>query len=315
MPQESWDPFETPPDVVGDRYRVGELAGEGGAATVHRCIDSRDGSVCAIKFVRAPLLSAPMRFVAEIRGLSKLKHPRIVPVWDAGREGNWYWYTMPYYPDGSIADLVKRGGALRPTRALRLAFQLLQGLDAVHGMDMIHRDVKPHNVLLDADGDAKLADFGLAKHLRGDVPFKTGMNETMGSPSYRAPEVARDPSTAGVEADLYGAGATLYWMLVGRRPGMFHMMEEADLDERLGDLTPELREIIVRSTDWPPDRRYTSARQMAEVVAQAFDALPSRADARPQARAWMGAFDVSDSSGFWHRVKGWLGMASGSSNR
>src|SRR5688572_27326600 len=161
----TWDPFEPVPEVLGDRYRLGEVLGEGGAGVVYAATDEQTGTSVAIKLVQAPALSKPVRFLAEMRDMVRLEHPRVVRILDAGKAGGYYWLAMQRMTNGSLQEIVARDGPLEPFRALALTYQVLQGLHAVHMAQLIHRDVKPHNVLLDEHGDARITDFGLARHV------------------------------------------------------------------------------------------------------------------------------------------------------
>ncbi len=292
--------------MLGERYRILSTIGSGGSAVVYRAHDERESRDVAAKLVEAPALRRPVRFMAEVRDMAQLRHPRIVPVLDAGSEAQHYWMIMPLMRRGSLKDVVSQGGTMAPERALHTVFQVLQGLHAVHSASLIHRDIKPHNVLLDKQGAAYLTDFGLARHLKGDVPYKTLPEESLGSPSYRAPEQARSASSAGREADLYGIGGMLYWVLTGKRPGFFYMMEEDELTDALRQVPDSVRPVIRTATQFKPEARYRTSREMAGAVACAYDGLPNR-DGGPVSAAWMARFETDDSDhGLLSRLGRWL---------
>jgi len=304
----TWDPFEPVPEVVGDRYRLGTPLGEGGAAVVFEATDERTGAVVALKLVRAPALTKPLRFLAEMRDMARIDHPRVVRVLDAGKTGGHYWLAMERMRNGSLQQIVARDGPLAPFRALELCYQVLQGLHAVHGAQLVHRDVKPHNVLLDDAGSARLTDFGLARHIDGDVPWKTRTGESLGTPTYRAPEQARSPAAAGREADIYGTGALLYFLVTGKKPGFFYLMDPAEFARETTGVPEPVARIVRRATAHLPEERYRTALEMASACATAADALPDRGARLPVASEWIRWFDRPRDPprrSLWGRLTDW----------
>lgn len=304
----AWDPFEHRREVVGERYRLSSLLGEGGAGSVHRATDLRSGAEVAVKLVEAPALSAPLRFIAEARDMARLRHPRVVRVLDAGRDGSWYWMAMELMA-GSLKSRVEADGPLSPAVALTRIYEVLQGLHAVHALAIVHRDIKPHNVLLDQRGQARIADFGLARHETGHVPYRTLPGESLGTPSYRAPEQGRNASQAGPSADLYGAGAVLYFAVTGRRPTFFYMMDDTEYARETEGVPPSVAALIRRAMAMRPDERYATAKDMAEALGEAFDALPEHAGRRAVAPSWADRFERTDpepTPGLWQRLRGFF---------
>jgi serine/threonine-protein kinase len=304
----TWDPFEPVPEVVGDRYRLGDVLGEGGAGIVYTATDEQTGASVAIKLVQAPALSKPVRFLAEMRDMVRLEHPRVVRILDAGKTGGYYWLAMQRMTNGSLQAIVERDGPLEPFRALALTYQVLQGLHAVHMAQLIHRDVKPHNVLLDEDGDARITDFGLARHVDGDVPWRTRTGESLGSPTYRSPEQARNPAEAGREADVYGAGGLLYYLVSGRKPGYFYMLAPNEYDRETAHIDRGVAAVVRKAMANLPEDRYRTALEMASACAAAADGLPGRAHEPPVASVWVRDFESTGTPpGWWRRVTGWFG--------
>ncbi|MEQ1569006.1 MAG: serine/threonine-protein kinase [Myxococcota bacterium] len=303
----AWDPFEERPDVVGGRYRLGEVLGEGGSGCVFRAIDQQTGAELAVKVVEAPAMQRPLRFLAEARDMARLRHPRVVRVLDAGRDRQWYYSVMELLSGGSLKDKVVRDGPMAPGPALELQYQILQGLQAVHAASLVHRDIKPHNVLLDDRGEPKLTDLGLARHEAGDVPWKTRTGESLGSPTYRAPEQSRNPTEAGREADLYSMGGVLWFQLTSQRPKLFYMLTDAEFDEVTAGIPAEIGAVIKRATALRPEQRYRTAAEMASAVAAAYDALPERRGQPPVAARWMQQFDAAPTRTLWERFRSLLG--------
>ncbi len=236
--------------------------------------------------------------------MMRLRHPRLVHVVDTGQQDNLYWYAMPYYPRGSLRDAVKLAGTIPTARALDWTFQVLEGLHSVHGADLVHRDVKPHNVLLD-EGDAiKLTDFGLIRHVAGGVPYRTRTDQSMGTPNYRAPEQAVDAANVDHRADIYGVGATLYFLLTGKRPGFLYMVTEDD--KSMEAVVPTLRAFILTCMAYEPGERFADARVAASELVKLYDTLPARQGQPAVARAWLRRFDSMGRTGVWGWIRSWL---------
>ncbi|MEQ1504295.1 MAG: serine/threonine-protein kinase [Myxococcota bacterium] len=307
-----WDPFEDRPDLLGGRYRIAEVLGTGGAGCVYRAVDEQTRHRVALKLVEAPSFNRPLRFLAEARDMARLDHPRVVRVLDLGHDRHWYWFVMELM-DSSLKDRIERDGPQTPADALRLIYEVLQGLHAVHSASLVHRDIKPHNILMDRRGRPKLTDFGLARHAAGDVPWRTRTGESLGSPAYCAPEQAQNPTSAGREADIYGVGGVLYFTMTGKRPKPFYMMTDEEFDEELATVPPSVRAVIRRSMSNPPDKRFRSAVEMAAGIAKAYDALPERAGRTPVAKRWIREFDAVEEApvGLWGRMRAWFGGSTG----
>lgn len=302
-----WDPFDELPQVIGGRYRIADLLGEGGAGRVYRARDEEKGTDVAVKLVEAPALQRPLRFLAEARDMARIRHPRVVRVLDAGRAGNWYWMVMELMAGGSLKDRIAAEGPLDPGPALEMTYRVLQGLHVVHSASLVHRDIKPHNVLLDGSGQPKLTDFGLARHEAGDVPWKTRTGESLGSPSYRAPEQALSPSGAGREADVYGLGGVLFFMVTGARPPLLYGLNDDEYADLTGAIPASVATVVRKATGYRAEERYRSALEMASAVALAYDALPERMGKPSVADRWVRDFEkVDPEAGMWGRLQSWL---------
>src|SRR6187397_895966 len=187
------------------RYRVTELIGQGGMATIFRGHDSQLGRDVAIKVLRSEYGRDPAfvaRFRQEAQSAAVLNHPNVVNVFDFGMEGG--------DPAGKIAD-----GPLAPVEGARIAQQIYEALDAAHARGIVHRDIKPTNVLLTKSGRVKVADFGIARAFSEAQLTMPGT--TLGSVHYFSPEQARGEMVTSA-SDVYSAGLVLFEMLTGRRP-------------------------------------------------------------------------------------------------
>ncbi|HLH24564.1 MAG TPA: protein kinase, partial [Chloroflexota bacterium] len=177
-------------EIVQGRYAVGEQLGEGGDATIYRAEDLRLGRDVALKFLRRELRADPTfvaRFEREARSAARLDHPHIIPVYEYGEAAGTYYLVMQYLPGGDLRARL-RDGPLPVATAVRLAAEVAEALGAAHAKGIVHRDVKPANILLTEDEHAKVTDFGIAKML--DVPALTATAALLGTPHYLAPEQA-----------------------------------------------------------------------------------------------------------------------------
>ncbi|MCA9569108.1 MAG: serine/threonine protein kinase [Myxococcales bacterium] len=286
------DLFQSLPESVGEgRYVLQGRIGAGGVAEVYRAIDTQRDAVCAVKLLEIPLgprRAVATRFLGEARVMSRLKHPNIPRVYEAGKHGGYYWFAMEL-ADASVAQVVKRDGPLPVLDALRITFEVLQALAAAHEAGLVHRDVKPENVLLARDGRALLADFGIARHPEGTVPVETLPGELMGTRGYRAPEQEDDAHGVLETADLYGVAATLYTMTVGTPPS--RLWEDDGSSAIPSTLDGRVASVIRRATSLEPADRYTDARAMAVAVAAAADDVCAETGAQAEGASWMERFD------------------------
>jgi serine/threonine-protein kinase len=223
-------PFVAPstiPVLLGGRYRLGALLGSGGMADVYDARDERLDRPVAVKVLRASMAAREdvrRRFEAEARAAARLHHPNIVAVYDSGEdltnggsEGVPY-LVMERLPGTTLADRLAAGAGRDTEWVLRTAGDVLLALGAAHAAGLVHRDVKPGNVLIAEDGCAKVADFGIAKSLEVAAGAEvTATNQIIGTPAYLAPErILGQPATP--QADLYAVGVVLYEALAGRKP-------------------------------------------------------------------------------------------------
>ncbi len=230
---------EREPVAVG-HYDFESKIGKGGMGSVYKARNRGTGEVVAVKVLTADLVENPRlfkRFEQEFRAAAKLDHPNIVRVLDFGMDGPHAYLVMEYVEGESLGQLIEKHGRLAERAAVRIVTQVAQALNYAHGRRIIHRDVKPDNVIVRPDGLAKLADFGLAK----DVEDDQGLTRTargLGTPHFMAPEQYRDAKNAGIPCDVYALGATLYTAVTGRLP-FDNCNTLAALAQKIqGDVTP-----------------------------------------------------------------------------
>ncbi len=202
------------------RYRVGRELGQGGMATVYLAEDLRHERKVALKILKPEIAAAvgAERFLAEIKTTAKLQHPHILPLHDSGEADGFLFYVMPYVGGESLRERLNREHQLSVDEGVRIATNIAEALDYAHRQGVIHRDIKPGNVLIH-DGQAVISDFGIALAVGpagGDRLTETGLS--VGTPHYMSPEQATGDHTVGPATDTYALGCVLYEMLVGEPP-------------------------------------------------------------------------------------------------
>jgi serine/threonine protein kinase len=272
-------------DTLGNRYLLSGLLGTGGMAEVFLAHDrmlDRDLALKVLKEQYAKDERFVRRFQKEARNAAALNHPNVVQIYDQGRaEDGRYYIAMEHMTGGSLEDLILRRGPLGASEAARLASQVAEALHAAHRRGIVHRDIKPQNVLLDKAGNAKVADFGIA--LAASRTSTSGTNLLFGTPSYMSPEQAMG-ERVGPESDLYSLGVVLYEMLTGTVPfaaegalatAMKHLTELPLPPRQRNPSVPEAMEALVMELlTKDPEDRYPSAAQLIEDLRRAREGLP-----------------------------------------
>lgn len=250
--------------ALAERYELGETLGVGGAARVVQAWDRRLGVQRAVKLITGQA-TGPVReqlrarLEREARAMAQLDHPNVLRIYDVGHEDGQDFVVMDLAEGGSLAARLKERGPMPPDTAIAYVVQVLSALAAAHATGIVHRDVKPQNILLDRRGTALLADFGIAMLEDDQRTTKTGT--AMGSLAYMAPEQRLDARRVGPAADLYAAGATLYHLLTRANP--VDLFTAGRDSERFDGLPAPLRDIVFRATRLDPAARYPSAGAMA----------------------------------------------------
>ncbi|MEZ4237253.1 MAG: serine/threonine-protein kinase [Myxococcota bacterium] len=262
--------------LVGDRYRLDRELGTGGTATVWLARDQRAERAVAVKVVvPVPLGGAARRerLRTEARVLASLDHPNVVRVLDLGEHDGRDYIVMEYFERGSLADRLALGGPMPPGEAVDAALQVLAGLGAAHDAGVVHRDVKPGNVLVRDDGTVALCDFGIARTALGSAT-ETGV--ALGSIGFMAPEQRLDARRAGPQADLYATACTLFNLVTNDTPVDLYLAP--DTSPRWDAVPQGLRGVLRQATRSEPSQRFVSAPAMAEAlraVRPSVEALPA----------------------------------------
>jgi serine/threonine-protein kinase len=279
--------------ATGGRYAVERRLGGGGMATVYLARHALLDTPLALKVLHPHLAGDPemrTRFRREAEAAARLQHPHVVPIVDYGVTAAVEYLVMPFLPGGSLADAAGGARPMAPEAAASAAAQAARGLDYAHRRGVVHRDVKPDNVLFDADGHAVVTDFGIASarfHAR-----LTATGRAMGTPHYMSPEQAMGRVLDG-RSDVYALGVVLYEVLAGAPPfdapdaysvGYKHVHEApVPLEVAAPGVPPGLAAVVMRALAKNPDERYARAADMADALM----AFLLERDARPEVRlAW-----------------------------
>ena len=267
------------------RYLIQSLVGVGGMANVYRGVDEKTGNAIAVKVLKEEFLDNEelvRRFKNESKAISILSHPNIVKVYDVSVTDRLQYIVMEYVDGITLKEYLKqRGGALTWKETVYFATQVLGALQHAHAKGIIHRDVKPQNIMLLADGSIKMMDFGIARFSRAQS--QTVSDKAIGSVHYISPEQAKGDRT-DARTDIYSVGVMLYEMLSGRLPFdgdgavSIAIMQISDKPKPLAQVAPNvpegLRQITEKAMEKDPAKRYQSAQEMLDAI-EAFKRNPS----------------------------------------
>lgn len=258
--------------MISDRYEILDNLGEGGMADVYLAMDTILNRKVAVKILRGELSSDPIalvRFQREANAASKLNHPNVVDVYDVGEYQNKHYIVMEYVGGKTLKQLLSQRGALHKEEAVNIMKQLTSAVEHAHQNNIIHRDIKPQNVMVKDDGTVKMMDFGIA--LAHDAVQLTQSDAVLGSAHYLAPETTRgEPATNQI--DIYALGIVFYELLTGSVPfkgdnpvqiAMRHLREEVPSVREFNPTLPQsIENIIIKATAKNRAFRYKTARQM-----------------------------------------------------
>jgi serine/threonine-protein kinase len=274
---------------IAGRYRLQRRLGYGGMSTVHLAVDLRLERQVAVKLLAEHLADDPAfvsRFQREAQAAARLIHPNIVQIFDSGldeRSGQ-HFIVMEYIEGQSCAEILRDEGWVEVPNAVSIIEQACEGLHYAHRHGVVHRDVKPGNLLRSREGQVKLADFGIAKATEQSSITQVG--SVLGTAAYLAPEQARGED-AGPSADLYALGVVTYQLISGRLPyeaasltelALKQQQEEPPrLDALVAAVTPELAEAVAIALALDPSERFRNAREMAGAILDGAHGMPLQA--------------------------------------
>ena len=265
--------------VIGNRYEIIEKIGEGGMATVYKAKCNILKRYVAVKVLRDEFTTDEefiKRFNTEAQSAASLTHPNIVSIYDVGHEENIYYIVMELVQGKTLKDIINEDGTLPWKWALNVSIQVASALEMAHRNSIVHRDIKPHNIIITEDGIAKVTDFGIAKAVSNSTI--TAFGTTIGSVHYFSPEHARGGYT-DAKSDLYSLGVVMYEMLTGRVPfdadtpvsiALKHMQEKPIEPIKLNPTIPyAVNKIIMKAMEKDPNERYQSATEMLKDLSMA----------------------------------------------
>jgi serine/threonine-protein kinase len=279
--------------IVGGRYEILSPLGRGGMGAVYRAHDRVLDETVALKVLRGDVASAPempKRFRSEIKLARRVAHPNVCRIYEYGEDGPRQYISMELVEGTNLKEVLKRRGALPPAEACGLAAQVADGLEAIHRVGIVHRDLKTLNVMIDAHGAAKVMDFGIAKKVGGEGTPAASGSYVVGSPEYMSPEQARG-QPVDFRSDVYALGIIVFELFTGRVPFrgdtpvatlLMHLETPPPLDGPAAAAIPlSARPVLRKALAKDPAERYGSAREMADAL-RAASAPP---DARSAAAA------------------------------
>ncbi|WP_405410325.1 Stk1 family PASTA domain-containing Ser/Thr kinase [Streptomyces decoyicus] len=306
--------------LLDGRYRVQARIAAGGMATVYQAMDTRLDRVLALKVMHPGLASDGAfvdRFIREAKSVARLSHPNVVGVFDQGTDGTYVYLAMEYVAGCTLRDVLRERGALQPRAALDILEPILAALGAAHRAGLVHRDMKPENVLIGDDGRVKVADFGLVRAVDTNTTASTG--SVLGTVSYLAPEQL-EHGTADARVDVYACGVVLYEMLTGGKPHtggtvaqiLYQHLHEDVLPPSglVPGLAPQLDELIALACARDPQQRPQDAVALlsraqearAQLTDAQLDIVPPEAKELPAGGA--GAGDGSERTDVIPRTDG-----------
>ena len=261
------------PGTLLNGYEIESTISQGGMAMVYRARRARDGQIVALKVLREQYAADAEfveRFQREARAVASLTHANMVQVYESGEAAGWHFIAMEFVEGQDLKRYIREHGPLRVAEAVRIAVAVCEVLDYAHRHGIIHRDVKPQNILLRRDGTVKVTDFGIARALSSVTITQTGT--VLGSVQYLSPEQARG-QPVGRAADIYALGVVLFEMLTGQLPfegdspiaiAMAHVHDVPPAPRRLNpEIPPALEAVILRGMAKQPQHRYASAADLA----------------------------------------------------
>ncbi|GLZ81266.1 serine/threonine protein kinase [Actinorhabdospora filicis] len=266
--------------LLGGRYEIGEILGYGGMAEVHRGLDTRLGRDVAVKMLRTDLardVTFQTRFRREAQNAASLNHPAIVAVYDTGEQLEpgavtpVPYIVMEYVPGRTLKELIVAEGPVPPRQSCEIVADICAALDFSHKHQIIHRDIKPGNVMMTPSGDVKVMDFGIARAMASSQATMTQTSAVIGTAQYLSPEQARG-ETVDARSDVYATGCVLYELLTGNPPftgdnpvsvAYQHVREQPRLpSEHNPDVPPAIDAIVMKALSKNPVNRYQSAGEM-----------------------------------------------------
>jgi serine/threonine-protein kinase len=259
-------------------YKLVRKIGEGGMGQIYEARQLSLDRKVAIKVLPLEMVeddAMVRRFEREAKQAARLSHENIIPVFDFGKIPGEYFMVMEYVDGYNLEDLIERKGKISERSSINIIKQIAQALDYAHAQGVIHRDLKPNNIIINREGKAMLADLGLAKRLGSDLDTITKTGVVLGTPSFMSPEQIVNPRSVGPPCDIYGLGVTFACMVSGRMP--FGTSDTMEIVKNLVDwkspatallngvkVSPATKKVIVKMSAGRPEKRHQTAREVLE---------------------------------------------------
>jgi serine/threonine-protein kinase len=270
--------------VFGGRYEIIERIGSGGMAIVYKAKDLLLNRIITIKVLREQFAADEdfvRRFRREAQSAASLSHTNIVSIYDVGKDGETEYIVMEYIEGNNLKEIIRNYAPLSTEQALNLGIQIAEAIRHAHEHHIIHRDIKPHNILVTPDGRVKVTDFGIARAVSAATMTHTG--DIVGSVHYLSPEQARGVQT-NEQTDVYSLGIILYELLTGKVPydgetpiaiALKHLQEEAVPPSKLNPrVNPALENVVLRAIAKAPEQRYSTAKEILQDLHKVQSGLP-----------------------------------------
>jgi len=258
--------------TFADRYQIIEGLGQGGMGRVYKALDKETQEKIALKLIKSEIASdqkTVARFRNELTSARKISHPHVCRMYDLGKEKGSYFITMEYVPGEDLRSFIRRAAPLSTARTISIAMQVCEGLMEAHKLGVIHRDLKPQNIMIDKQGNARIMDFGIARSLK--AKSITGAGMMIGTPEYMSPEQV-EGKEADQRSDIYSLGIILYEMVTGRVPfegdtpftiGVKHKSEPPKPPNELNEQIPDdLNQVILKCLEKDKEKRFPNAREI-----------------------------------------------------
>lgn len=272
-------------DVIGNT-RIIKKIGQGGMCSVYLARHTMLDIPVALKLISSQILGpddseSAKRFLREAKYVAKIKHPNVVSLMDAGKDDKrgFYYIALEFMDGGSVGDIIRTTGPMDEREAIKIITAAANAISVASQFNIVHRDIKPDNIMLSKDGAIKLADLGLAKEIHNEASLTdSDAHEIMGSPAYMSPEQIRNFASVDIRADIYSLGATLFHMLAGKPPFegetsvnvlMSSLNEESPtLSSLRKDILPETEKLCLKMMDKNPNCRYQTPAELLEAIIQ-----------------------------------------------
>ena len=305
--------------ILSGRYVLGDQIGSGGMAVVYLAWDKELGREVAVKILRSEYNEDQdfvRRFNLEAQAASKMSHENIVGIYGVGQEGDTRYIVMEYVRGRTLKEVIRQAGRIKPERAVQITLKILAAVDCAHRSHVVHRDIKPQNILVDVEGNIKVADFGIARATNASTQTYTDGSNVLGSVHYFSPEQASG-QVADEKSDLYSVGVVLYEMVTGEVPfdgetpisvALKHVQEPPRSARSLEPTVSKgLDEVILKALDKEAAFRYQSAAEMARDLKKAIrnprGGFVDKPDVPSGLRARIKA--MGGRAGLWRKARRW----------